>query len=645
MAGMFDDLIPELQRGQQEIPQQIIPEQQGQTVDERISAERVSDPGMFQDLVPQPIEARGGEAPQEASFALPTFIAGEVADRATILPLGRTKEDELTLAAPQFIKGPFETVKGILSGEKENISPAEILELGALLAPGAGGAAKLPFPRPIPRTAPAAPTLAEGAEVAAAAQRLGVDLPRAVTTDVTAVQQIGKIATSVPVGGTPLIKASQAAIEQLGTVAGDVQASLGSGVVELAGAQARAGLENQITQRSVRRVAERYNKVDALVDNRITAPLSNTASEVGKITARRKQAAISGKGKAGQLVDEALNRPEGLNYQGTKDLRTSIGQMLDNPSALPSDLPKAELKRIYGSLTRDLKFIVAQSGGNKASAAFNSANNFAARQAVINKALNEVLKTKSNEGVFEKVITAAGTTKSANISLLKKARGAVDNKTWDDISSAVISRLGRDKDGNFSPDRFLTSWGKLTKNGKRILFQTTGRGEIASSLNDIAIVSRRFKKLQQFANPSGTGQTVAGIGSLTGLFFSPLETIGSIAGARVLSSILAKPASAKSTAKWAKEYVKVVSKGGSAEALSRASLVLAVQIADEMGEPERAESISQDLLNSASASFVPPGGSRKATNAQGVVIHQLPNGNFVDATGAPFQGAPGGEGP
>ena len=53
--------------------------------------------------------------------------------------------------------------------------------------------------------------------------------------------------------------------------------------------------------------------------------------------------------------------PGGLTYEGIKNLRTNIGQMLSR-GILPDDVNGSHLKQIYGALSDDLNASVGASG-------------------------------------------------------------------------------------------------------------------------------------------------------------------------------------------------------------------------------------------------------------------------------------------
>jgi hypothetical protein len=144
--------------------------------------------------------------------------------------------------------------------------------------------------------------------------------------------------------------------------------------------------------------------------------------------------------------------------------------LLDNPSVIPSDMSQAELKQIYGSLSDDLKTAVERAGGKKALDEFNAANAFNVQVSKERETLNKVLGTKSDEAVFDKIVSMAGSTSRADINTLFQVKKAVSPETWNEISSAAIARMGRDREGNLTPDRFITEYGKLSQTGKAALF-------------------------------------------------------------------------------------------------------------------------------------------------------------------------------
>lgn len=534
----------------------------------------------------------------------------EVVKRGTILPVGKTRGGDLVPALPEFIEGPRQTIMDLLEGKRtaKDISGAEIFALGTLFAGSAGkapGTAAGTAPKPKGGVTVRPMEMGEGEAVAQASERLGVELPRAATSDSTIVQQTGKVASNVPIGGTPLVTASQKAVGQLEQAATRTQEGFGSGNVPTAGARLREGLTDFIKTKSVKKVEDQYKKVDELINPEVMGPLPKTSELAFEIAKRRENAAITETSDAARRVAEAVKRG-GMNYPGLKDLRTHIGELIDT-GVLPVDISRAELKRIYGTLTDDLRGVVEAAGGKPAVKAWERANKVAAAVASRRESLTRILGAASDEGIFARLMASAGSNSRADIKLLIQARRSVDNETWDEIASGIISALGRNPaagggperlaSGMFSPDKFVTSWNKLTPQGKEVLFGSTGKKFLKNDLDDIAAVSTRMKRLQQFANPSGTGQTLIGAGIGAGLVADPVTTVASVIGARLMSNILAKPRTAKAMA--------VYSKAGEASArnpgkesdatFKRAAKVLALALAAELGVEASAGRFEEEL--------------------------------------------------
>lgn len=471
-----------------------------------------------------------------------------------------------------------------------------------LLAPGLMSGAPTRLPQGVQAATsavkPVAPALSEGQQVAQAAQRVGVDLPRAVTSDTTAVQYAGKIAANVPVGGTPLRKAAQNAIGQMEDATQAAREGFGTGSIASAGAGIREGISDALKSGPIKqRVTDLYNKVDELVDPVTTAGMPNTRQLANTLVSRRTNAALPGSKNVAQL-EEALARP-GMNYEGIKDLRSYFGEMLDGAKEIPEGLSQAEVKQIYGALSKDMRLIIARAGGPQGLQAYDKAEKAAARWSRVREDLARVLNIRNEEGIFAKIVSMAGSKSTADINMLGRVRGAIGTDKWDEVSSAVIEKLGRAPDGSFSPDRFIgpSGLGGLSAEGKKMLFRSTGKMGHADAIDDIATISQRWKSLNQYANPSGTGQTVMGGAMGAGMFADPVTTLSTSMGARVFSSILAKPATARSTAAWSRSYERAakVQSAAAVEGYKQASKLLALNISREVGRPDLVPQLTKQL--------------------------------------------------
>ena len=438
-----------------------------------------------------------------------------------------------------------------------------------------------------PRPAAATP----GMDAARAAERLSatgapVTIPRAVASDNMLVQRSAATLRNVPGAGDPLVKAADRMTAQLGTKADEITQGFGSGTTTSSGEAARTGIKDWITGTSAQNVQKLYDRVDDLVDPTVTVPLNKTFSAADKIEALRTMAAIKPSGVVTPVM-EALLRSEGLTYDGIKQLRTSVRDNMDR-GIFPRNMSQEERQAIYEGLTADLRSAVQAGGGSRGLAAFERASNYEHRASQRREALAKIIGSDGNaapEQVFDSLVAMAGRTSRADVSRLAQGRKAMGAEDWNEFVSGVVARLGRDAGGAFNPQRFVDRYGDLTDAGKSILFRSGGRGDLADFLEDISTISRHWKDLQRFANPSGTGQALAGMGIGAGVFADPLTTLGAVLTGRVLATALAKPATAASIAQWSRAYRNVVARPSPSTlaSINIASRNLANTLGDKLG--------------------------------------------------------------
>lgn len=470
-----------------------------------------------------------------------------------------------------YVASPINAALRTLAGKpiEENFGvPKEATEaaLGFVLpVPGAGVPAirSVQVARPLSQSER---VIQAGENLANVGQSGAVQVPRAVASDSMAVQRAGATVANVPIAGNPLVKSAGNTTERLATKAQEIASEYGSASPITAGDEASGAIKNWITDKSAKAVSEAYNKVDRLVDPAIRTDLTETRYAARTILDRRANANISEKSDAVRRIDEAINNPNGLNYQGVKDLRTYVGELLDGKRILPADLRESELKQIYAGLSKDLRASVENAGGKPALAAFERANTYNRLVSDRRESLAKIVGTDGNAPaaqVFDRLTAMAGNTTRADMNKLAQARKAMGADAWNEVASGLISQMGRVQDatGNviFSPQRFLTAYStKLSEPGRAMLFRSAGKENIAPFLDDIATISSRFKELQKFSNPSGSAQNLAGIVGMSGAFVDPLTTIGSGIGMNLLARVLAAPATVAPAAQWSRKYELVV---------------------------------------------------------------------------------------
>lgn len=394
--------------------------------------------------------------------------------------------------------------------------------------------------------------------VVAASDRLGVPIPRAAASESIPVQSTAGALKEIPVVGAPLVKASKDALSGMDEKVGDIVSGYGSGQPLQAGQAATSGIENWITSKSADVAKRLYDPVDNMVDPNFVRPLHATSNVVSDIMAKRANARISGASPAVQEVSEAIADPAGLNYQGVKDLRTYMRDMTPQ-EMIAKGINKGEAKRIYGALTQDLRGTILDGGGSPALSQFDKANRIYDAIADKRAALSKVIGANAEaapEAVMAKITAMAGSKSSADYSKLAQVRTAVGPDNWNEITSAFVNKMGRNApDAEFSGDRFKSAWDSMPANTRRLMFNSTGRTDLAKSVEDIMTLSDAHKNLMKYGNPSGTGR-VGTLAGMAGAFWAaPLATIASAVGGNIAARVLAEPVAAKSAANWTKAYV------------------------------------------------------------------------------------------
>jgi hypothetical protein len=414
---------------------------------------------------------------------------------------------------------------------------------------------------PIAVTPRAAPPVPPTLEANVAAQSIGVDLPRAIGTDSQFTRFMGQVSNKMP-GGGPMQEGIGNALKQTGAAVTDA-AGMAGGTADPLAAGARFGdaLETSFKPTIKSRLNAAYDEVSNHLDPTITRVPSDTIKIADELAGRRASYYETDPGKAVKAVLDPITDPRGLTYDGIKNLRTSVGDMLEGKT-FPEGMSQKELEAIYAGLSKDLRATVQVAGGPRALAEFERANRMASFAADWKTSLSKVLgNERSGENVSQALLRTAAE-KGGDLKTLMMARAAVPKDVWQDIASTAVSRLGLDKKGEFSPNIFMNDFAALSDRGKKILFGSVGTGDVLPHLNDIATVSKKFVEAGKLTNTSGTaghnalytmlGGAAAGL--MHGSLIEPMAAVSTVVGNNLMARALSKPASAASVARWGRAY-------------------------------------------------------------------------------------------
>lgn len=478
--------------------------------------------------------------------------------------------------------------------------PAPILNKGiGAVVDGAGAAAS------------AIANLRPGATgpVAEAADRLGVNIPTVATygdgtVGSNAQNLAGKMA-SIPFVGTPITKATNASLDDLGSAAdavtskylqkpGTAPPPISDAAPAPVGDTVKQALGDWIGGKgptdSPAILKNLYDSVDSFIPKNHVSGLPETTKAVQQLLAKDSASATNVSAPAINMVAEAINTPGGLTYNGMKDLRTAVGAKLDDGLLPDAGTVKPALKQIYAGLSKDLDATVAGLGGHQASAAWSHAetvaNDFAARRDDLTKIIGSDGGMNS-EGVVDRLVRYAGSQSTADLHKLALARNTLGG-SWDDVSAAAIQRLGRNQANEFDLGQFTKHYEALSPNGRNMLFASTSKASLKNDLDDLSTLGTKFKQLQSYLNHSGTGGTTAVLGALGGIASGGLHGLGVVLAAAVggnrVAAWLARPANLKQTVQFGNALYHSATSGAGGQMAQAALVRLASHIANETGE-------------------------------------------------------------
>lgn len=248
---------------------------------------------------------------------------------------------------------------------------------------------------------------------------------------------------------------------------------------------------------------------------------------------------------------QTVQRGGSLSIPELKELKTQVGYMLEKP---PQEIPRAQLKQLYGAIGSDLRTAAAARSPQAARSLAVADANFAKRMTMMDQ-LSAMVDKDAPEGVFRAIEMAAGEGAGAHASLLRTAKEAIGQKDWGDVGASMIRRLGNPRPGmprdpsvpEFSVDTFASNWRKLSPKAKEVLFGPDNPGTPRGSLEQLGRVAGAVQNVNRLVNPAGTWQQVGMSSIITELITSmlmgraPVKELGGLAGSYGVAKMLMSP--------------------------------------------------------------------------------------------------------
>lgn len=243
-------------------------------------------------------------------------------------------------------------------------------------------------------------------------------------------------------------------------------------------------------------------------------------------------------------IERGLNEG-GLTYSELKELRTWVGTQLDSRSKLFPEVAEQDWRKLYGSLTDDMR-AAAVAAGPETAKAFDRANRFYSAGATrASEKLQSILDADSPEKAFNQIMLAARAKPgSADSQKVWAAMRSMPAEEWREVSAAVIAEIGKGRDG-FSVTQFANNYKALSEPAKTALFSGKGMGESREALEALVRSAERLSRMEQYQNRSQSMSQGITAASGAAMFADPLTTTLSGIGAAATGRLLMSPAVAR----------------------------------------------------------------------------------------------------
>jgi hypothetical protein len=329
----------------------------------------------------------------------------------------------------------------------------------------------------------------------------------------------------LPGGASFMAKKGQEQQAQIGSKIEQIAQELAPGATPLsAGSKMQRGLKDVFLPEARKVQNQLYADVEQFIPKGTEVDIGNTKKLLQEVTAplpgmKATSATSILRNKviddltAGLNIDTALGG--GLPLESVRTLRSRIGEKLGQ-FQMDSDFPRAELLRLYGALSEDIKTVV-DAAGPQAKSAFDRANAYT--KDLHNKI--DLLQPIIDRATPERVFAAAMGGQKADTTILRTVIDALPDDARREFAGAFLNKMGRavssgqNLEGNvFSTETFLTNWDKLGTEPKNLLFGKFG-DSFKNDMNKIAKATDIMRRgSQQYRNPSGTAQKYVAAGTV-----------------------------------------------------------------------------------------------------------------------------------
>ena len=444
----------------------------------------------------------------------------------------------------------------ILGGDRtqERKAARDVFMLGEVAVPELTG-----VPSAVSRIARQGAQLPAKQAAAQAASRIGVTPTLGMQGRGSALLEAGL--EKVPFTTGRVAQAADRTSDQMSDVLDRATANVGDATTNVAAGEAAQRGALAFVSNFQKKSTKLFNAVDDKIGFRTNVQSPNALNTIKELTKyagqypeissflnRPKfQSLMKSLQKETQLLNEKGKPFQILNtvpYELLKDLRSNIGKSIGKMDGPMSDLQEADLKRLYASLTDDMR-LAAEAAGPDAVKAFERANKFyRAGQARIDNVIKDVANAKSPEIAYNKIVgMTLDNSPRGSVKALTQLKKSLPKEEWSTVSSTILKKLGDTSAGRagaegttaFSASSFLTNWNKMSNPAKTVLTSGNVPQSVRRELDDLATTVARFKGAGGERNFSNTGTIITTAALTAGTIADALKA-GIASGSLYLSA-------------------------------------------------------------------------------------------------------------
>jgi hypothetical protein len=345
-------------------------------------------------------------------------------------------------------------------------------------------------------------------DAAAAAERLGIDVPPDVLMDHTQLKEAVGLTRSMP--GTlasatwadAVERAAEKADEAMKLIDGSPDLSEINQVALNSMNATKAELEGQ--------AKEIYKRIDAKISGGATPP------RVDLVNSRRlmNEVVSSLGGKTQKLtslekeVMEMASPKDGVlpTYEELRRLKNDVGQAVEKASGPYADMNEMILKRLYSVLAEDQLYNVQQIGGKQLRDDLRLANQTYAKQSALGKRIVSLFGDERDGSIAQKLLTTIKLGTKGDITgfnrIVAKLPADLRKKA---VASAIAAAAREEKTNGFGFSKYVNLYQGLRRNSEVYKTVATTLGPDGDKfLRDLYEVSKRITDAR--ANVKTTGQ-------------------------------------------------------------------------------------------------------------------------------------------